>query len=101
MAYKVIISDSASKDIDEGIEWYQKIDSSLATRFVYEVYQGLELITNNPEIFRNRYKELKLLNLNKFPYQVIYRINNYSVVEVVAVLHSKRNPKHWKKRGKT
>jgi plasmid stabilization system protein ParE len=97
MAYKVLVTSYAEIDIDEAISWYNKIEESLASRLVEELFTVFGLISINPEIFRTRHKNLRLVNLDVFPYQVVYRVHN-ETIEIIAVFHSKRNPKIWKHR---
>lgn len=97
MAYNFIISDNAHKDIDEIIDWYLEIDTKLAEDVVNETYLLFDLISQNPNIYRTRYKNLRLINLKKFPYQIVYQFTENSI-KIIAVIHSKRNPKSWKSR---
>ena len=97
MAYRVLITNYAERDIEDAILWYNKIEKSLSQRLVEELFVVFDLISSNPEIFRVRYKTLRLVNLDVFPYQIVYQIKG-ETIEVVAVFHSKRDPKIWKHR---
>lgn len=96
-AFNFILADAAEQDLFEIIEWYRKIDSKLSERFIIELYDTFDLIAVNPTIFRIRYKKLRIVNLTIFPYQIVYQLKDTSI-EVLAVIHSKRSPKQWKRR---
>lgn len=98
MAFDLFIIPNAEKDIEDAVLWYNEIDVNLAERFLNELHYFFENIFNNPEVYRTRIKNLKLANLDVFPYQVVYRINA-DKIEIIAVFHSKRDPKIWKKRN--
>lgn len=95
--FEFLITEPAEIEIFDAIEWYKKIDERLAKRFVFELYDYFDLIKKKPNSFRVRYKKLRLANLPIFPYQIIYRLKSNSI-EVIAVIHAKRNPKHWKRK---
>jgi mRNA-degrading endonuclease RelE of RelBE toxin-antitoxin system len=92
MAYKVIISPRAQIEISEVIEYY-RIHSNL-TPFVF--IQSLEISYKTLEInpfFRKRYKNIRGLNIKKFPHTLFYQIDEESkVVKVLSCFHSSRNP---------
>ena len=43
------------------------------------------------------YKQLRRANVRRFPYGVFYQIKDKSII-VVAILHARRAPRHWKSR---
>ena len=92
MAYKVIISPRAQIEISEAIEYY-RIHSNVAP-FVF--IQSLEItyrtLESNP-FFRKRYKNIRGLNIKKFPLTLFYQIDEVrKVVKVLSCFHSSRNP---------
>lgn len=97
MEYRLFVSAKAKEEIADAIDWYNKIGGNQSERFLNELDSFFEKIRAKPKIYRKRAKNLRIANLKVFRYQVIYRINSDSI-EVVAVFHSKRNPKIWRKR---
>lgn len=97
MTYNVVVTNYAERDIEDAILWYNKIEATLSQRLIEELFTIFDLIASNPEIFRIRYKTLRIINLDVFPFQVVYRIQNQTI-EVIAVFHSKQNPKKWEQR---
>lgn len=54
-------------------------------------------ITPNPLAYAVVHRDIRKVIVSKFPYAIYYRIEGNDIV-VIAVFHSKRNPKIWKAR---
>jgi plasmid stabilization system protein ParE len=77
MAYKVLVTNYAEIDIDEAISWYNKIEESLSSRLIVELYTVFSLISINPEIFRARYKNIRLfIKFKEKKYSICSQIVN-------------------------
>jgi len=64
-----------------------------ATNFVDTVEDGLTRISSNPVIHRNEYKNYFELNLQKYPFTIIYTVEeSLQLVVIVAIYHQKREP---------
>jgi hypothetical protein len=84
MRYRLIIDPTAKLDIMETIQ-----------------KQATKLIKKGPEMFQIRYKTLRMVPLEKFPFMILYQIDQAKkLVADAAVLHTSRNPKIWKERAK-
>ena len=94
MAYSIFISDEAALDIIEAFNWYQAIDMKLSIKFEKEIERSLEQIKNNPNQFQLKYKAVRVLFLNKFPFGIHY-IKNNKKIRIVALFHTSRNPNNW------
>jgi Plasmid stabilisation system protein. len=96
--YTLEIKEEADADIAESYIWYETQKPSLGDTFLEEVDEYFEVLIKNPEAFqiKNR-KNNRLAPLKKFPFVIVYRIEQSSIV-VFAVYHTSRNPKKWKKR---
>jgi len=94
--YRIKIAPEALSDIRDITDWYnsQKID--LGKTFKDTVIKQINDLTDDPQIFAIRYKEIRCMLVKKFPYLVHFYINEKtSVVEVLAVISTDRNPKIW------
>jgi plasmid stabilization system protein ParE len=101
MSYRLIIDPAAKLDIMESIQWYNEQKSGLGRRYYSSVKQAMKLIRKGPEMFQIRYKTLRMVPLEKFPFMILYQIDQAKkLVAVAAVLHTSRNPKMWKERTK-
>ncbi len=97
--YRIKIAPEALSDIREIKYWYdsQKID--LGKTFKDTVIKQINDLTENPQIFAIRYEEIRCMLVRKFPYTVHFYINQkISIVEVLAVISTDRNPKIWEEK---
>lgn len=102
MNYKVKIETEALTDIQDVITWYNKQKSGLGEIFHKTIITQIDSLNKNPHIYRIRYKQIRCVLANKFPYMVHFYINEeMKIVEVLAVISTDRNPKIWlEKSGK-
>jgi len=66
----------------------------LGEEFLAEVQLVLDRIEQNPEIYAPIYQTARHGRVKRFAYAVYYGIELDRIV-VIAVHHSKRDPKHW------
>jgi toxin ParE1/3/4 len=97
MSYRLLISDEAAFDIEATFQWYELQKPSLGNEFKEMLDQAFQLLKNDPHIFQERYKTVRVLFLKKFPYGIHYLISGKEI-QIVAVFHCARNPKSWKLR---
>jgi len=94
--YKAIVSESAKADIKESAKWYNKQQKGLGKRFTQSIKECVKIIQQQPESFQERYKNNRIGIPEKFPYLIIYNVdNNNKVVVIIAVFHSSQNPQKW------
>lgn len=94
MKHSYILHRYAQKDYEQSLEWYVKRSSNAAEKFVIEIDTALELICSNPRRWKNKYKNFHELTLKKYPFTIIYTIeNDKKLIVVSAIYHHKRNPK--------
>ena len=99
MSYRLIIDPAARLDIIESIRWYNEQKPGLGSRYYSSVKQVMKLIKKGPEIFQIRYKTLRMVPVEKFPFIILYQVDEAKkLVVVAAVLHTSRNPKIWEER---
>ena len=99
MKYNYRVLDFATAEILEAAIWYNDKRAGLGDELITCFEASLETIIRKPLLFEKRYLDLRLTNINRFPYQIIFYERNF-IVTVVAFSHGKRNPKYWKSRNK-
>ena len=87
----------AREDIQQIIEYYELKAPSAADRFLKMLYTEFDVISENPKLFQKKYRGTRVRYLKKFPFGVHYILRG-KTVEVLAILHTSRNPEIWKKR---
>lgn len=97
MKQKVIIRPEAESDLQEAYAWYENQSKGLGADFILCVDAALSLIQRSPELYAQIHKNIRRVLTRRFPYGIFY-IAEVDKIIVLAVLHVKRNPKHWQKR---
>jgi plasmid stabilization system protein ParE len=97
MAYSIDFLPAAEIDLDNTTDWYTRFNKELANDFLNKVNIAIQTILSNPKQFQKIYKTYRKVNLARFPYKIIYKIEMQSII-IVAVSHHKRSQAHWKKR---
>ena len=97
MILLVITRDEAEADIAEATIWYERRCSGLGAEFLRSIDACFHLISRQPEIFPEVYRQARMGLPRKFPYLVIYRVFP-NFISVVAVINGSRHPRRWKSR---
>lgn len=97
MSLPIITRDEAEADIAVAAIWYERRDAGLGAEFIRSIDACFTLISRQPEIFPQVYREARIGLPRKFPYLVIYRIFP-DFISIVAVIHGSRHPRQWKTR---
>lgn len=97
MKYKFIISDAAQLDYEEIIYWYSDSSSLIAERFRQNLKKSVKYIVSMPFASQMIAPDVRQHIIHKFPYKVIYTVENNEIV-VVAIVHQKRSPIVWENR---
>lgn len=78
MKYKVIVRHEAENDLKEAFSWYEDKRTGLGYDFLLQVDAGINFINRNPEIHPIEYKGTRKHVIKRFPYKIIYLVNNRS-----------------------
>lgn len=87
----------ADIELHEAIEWYAHKKLGLDTEFMRCVDETISRIRRNPRMFPIALRNARKAMVRRFPYTIFYEIGEKEIM-VLAVFHSKRNPKVWQKR---
>ncbi|WP_338378841.1 type II toxin-antitoxin system RelE/ParE family toxin [uncultured Flavobacterium sp.] len=92
MAYKIIVSPRAQKEIIKAINYYLERSEDAPSHFVSQLEKSYAALTVNP-FFIICYKNVRSIKLRRFPYSLYFTINEKEkTVEVLSCFHNKRNP---------
>lgn len=93
MAYKIIVSPRAQKEIENAIDYYALYSVDAPINFIASLKEAYNTLETNP-FFRVRYKNVRALKIKKFPHSLYFIINeDKNIVRVLSCFHNKRNPK--------
>lgn len=93
MAYKIMVSPRAQKEIENAIDYYALYNVDAPAKFIGTLKEAYAALTINPFLNRVRYNNIRALKLTKFPYALYFDVNQaQNMVKVLSCFHSKRNP---------
>ena len=73
------------------MEYYEQVSSAeLADEFYAELRRFFRKATQRPESYAIRERDIRRVNLERFPYHFLFRIVNDSVRVLVVRYHSRR-----------
>ncbi len=97
MKFHIEILQTATGDLQESYDWYEKRRVGLGDQFIEEVDDYLDLISNNPYQFSVHFSEkYRFALLKRFPFRIVYNIEeDENLVNVTAVFHTSRDPRKF------
>jgi plasmid stabilization system protein ParE len=88
---------AAEADYLEANAWYQERSAKASAGFQAAVEVALQAIAKTPERWTTCDERHRFYVLRRYPYSIIYRIEEAGVL-VVALAHSSRSPSYWQGR---
>jgi plasmid stabilization system protein ParE len=89
--HKLILTEEAVRDIEVSFQYYQEKQSGLGERFLAHIEEVIHLISQNPEICPTSFKTVRQATVNRFPFVVLYEIEEKHIV-VYSVFHTSQHP---------
>ncbi len=93
----VILHPAAEREFSEAFKWYEKRMTGLGTEFSNMIDETVHRVKNSPLSFPICYKTVPKAVLKKFPYILLFSMNNSDIM-IIAISHTGRNPLEWHKR---
>jgi plasmid stabilization system protein ParE len=87
----------AKVDVVSARDWYNGQRPGLGDEFVATVDELISQIEQTPELYAVVVRDVRRVKVRRFPYVAYYRILE-NRIEILAVLHGRRNPKIWRGR---
>ncbi len=92
MAYKIILSLRTQNEIEKSIDYYTLHSEDAPINFITSLKGAYNKLSINP-YERLRYKKIRALQLEKFPFVLYFIINTATnTVKILSCFHNKRNP---------
>ena len=98
MSLPVILRHQAEVDIQEARDQLEVIRGGLGSQVLARIREVLARIETMPELYGKVWEDVRAARLKQFRY-IVYFIVLADRVEVLAVLHSARDPSSWQSRG--
>jgi toxin ParE1/3/4 len=88
----------AEAELAEAVTWYAAQSPAVAARFLDAIDAAFDRIRANPDAFPLVSPTLRRLLVPRFPYAVYFRVFP-NVLSVVGIIHGRRHPRRWLRRG--
>lgn len=93
MSYRYRYDPVALGEYKDAVSWYLERSELAAEEFVKELNEKIATICNDPFCFRNTYKSYRETSLKRYPYYIVYLIDETKKAIIISsVYHHKRNP---------
>jgi plasmid stabilization system protein ParE len=93
----IIFRPEALDDLMEAFQWHEEQRSSLGREFMAAVEAKLEQVQAGPKQFPRVRGSIRRTIVHRFPYGIFF-VENSESINVIAVMHHARDPKHWRRR---
>jgi len=93
----VVFRPEAAVDVIETRKWYDNQQTGLGDDFRNALADIVERVQAMPRMYVVVVKSVHRAKLRRFPYLLYYRVRE-DRIEVLAVLHSSRDPRLWRQR---
>ena len=97
LVYEYSFLSEAEEEYIDAIRWYSKINTTLAAKLIEDFNKVISRICVNPSAQPIYFKHYHKLNLENFPFKIVYKVFD-NIVLIVAIAHHKQKPKYWRKR---
>lgn len=94
---RVLFTAAARIDLDNAFAWYDDHAPEVAQQFRDAMREVVGRISENPKQFAPASRQTRKALLRRFPYLVIFR-EARNAAYVVAVFHTSRDPRKWRRR---
>ena len=89
---QLVVHPKVYSDIDKIMEYYERIATSeLADEFYAELRHYMSEAAKRPETFSIRERDIRRVNLDRFPYHFLFRIVG-DIIRILVVRHHIRQP---------
>ena len=89
---QLVLHSKVYSDIDKIMEYYERIATAeLADEFYGELRHFMLAAAKNPEAYSIRERDIRRVNLDRFPYHFLFRIVS-DTVRILVVRHHSRHP---------
>ncbi len=72
MSYQVKADSSATAEIDNAMDWYERQKSGPGVDFLLKFYNAVAFLRDNPTLYPEVYESFRWVLLKKYPYAVYY-----------------------------
>ena len=98
MSWRVEFATGVEHDVSEAAGWYESRQPGLGAEFVEEIIRTWDALADNPLLNCRRHpdKNIRWRYPDRFPYRVIYEVNEAN--QVVKVVEKEDSARKWRRR---
>ena len=97
--HPVVFTRPARAELIGAQDWYENEAPGLGRLFRAAIGAVIERMSANPRQFPVVYKNIRRALLRRFPYALMFVIDDDETLTVIACFHGSRDPAHWQKRA--
>lgn len=97
--YRLEAEPSVDADVEASFDWYEGEQTGLGFEFLDELRAAYLRILKGPSKYVELRSGIRRSLMKRFPYAVYFSIEE-TIVVVLAVLHTARDPAEWQRRVK-
>jgi len=94
------VQEDADRELEDAADYYDRESPGLGSAFIDEVGRAYGRIRSTPLAAEEIDPGIRRLVLARFPYNVIYEVDDESAL-VLAIAHQRKRPYYWRGRGRT
>jgi len=87
----------AIKELEDSIDYYKNLSLTLGLEFLEEFHSSIQRILKFTFAWTKLTKTCRRCILNRFPYGIIYTMEENLII-IVAVMQLNKKPNYWEKR---
>jgi plasmid stabilization system protein ParE len=95
MNRRLVIRPLARLDVAVAMGWYAEQAPGLDHEFLRIFESTVQRIEENPYQYQIVHRELHRVTLRKFPYNIIYAVNNDDEIIILRCIHGHSDPRRW------
>jgi plasmid stabilization system protein ParE len=93
MKFKYRFDPVAANEYEAAYSWYFERSKKAAENFIIAVDIAIEGVCADPYRYRKTYRELREITLKKYPFYLIYLVDERKkIIIITSLYHNKRNP---------
>lgn len=94
---KVEFHEDAALEYEAAFGWYLERSILAASKFAEALNRAIDMIVGAPQRWPTGSNGTRRFLLQKFPFAIVYR-ELPTVIQMVAIAHTRRKPGYWKQR---
>ncbi len=95
--YAIEAEPAVEADVEAAFNWYEREEPSLGFEFLDELRAAYQRIHDHPFGYQDLRSGIRRALTRRFPYAIYFSIEG-SVIVIVAVLSTARDPEEWQRR---